>query len=173
MFVLAQADYLPIADREGTPFTIIRGGVWGTSSDTEAVDATRDFENNYGFYTTIDFMLFTEEHSKDQGLGVFFQYCWAPSDRDQVDQGIGGGVVYTGLLEGRDGDTWGVGCSQIQFSPELEAITGQASEIATEAFYKARLNDWFSIALDLQYISRPSGIYRDAMVAGFRFEVKF
>jgi len=136
-----------------------------------AVDGNGVFENNYGFYATIDRMLVTEEESDDQGLGLFFQYCWAPSDRNQVEQGIGGGLIYTGLLQGRDVDTCGVGCSQIQFSPELEALTGQKSEIATEVFYKARLNDWFSIIPDLQYITSPSGLYSDAMVAGFRFEV--
>lgn len=171
MFYIAQADYLPLADIEDAPLTIFRAGAWGSSSDTEAVDASRDFENNYGFYTTIDRMLIREHDSIDQGLGIFFQYCWAPSDRNQVDQGIGGGLVYTGLLPGRDIDTCGVGFSQIQFSPELEALTGQTSEDAIEAFYKVRVNDWCAIIPDLQYIARPSGIYSDAMVAGFRFEV--
>lgn len=171
MFFIAQADYLPFADREEAPLTIIRGGAWGSSSDTVAVDGNGVFENNYGFYATIDRMLVTEEESDDQGLGLFFQYCWAPSDRNQVEQGIGGGLIYTGLLQGRNVDTCGVGCSQIQFSPELEAITGQDFEIATEVFYKARLNDWFSIIPDLQYITSPSGFYSDAMVAGLRFEV--
>ncbi|WP_442483035.1 carbohydrate porin [Aeoliella sp. SH292] len=173
MFFIAQADYLPFAGPEDAPLTIIRGGAWGSSSDTEAVDATRVFENNYGFYATIDLKIFTEKKSEDQGLGVFVQYCWAPSDRNQVDQGIGGGLVYTGLLQGREADTCGIGCTQILFSDELEVITGQESEIATEVFYKARLNDWFSLTPDLQYITRPGGIYRDAMVAGFRFEVAF
>jgi porin len=171
MFFIAQADYMPLADCEDAPLTILRGGAWFSSSDTVAVDASRVFPNNYGFYATIDRMLLPEAESTEQGLGAFFQFCWAPSDRNQVEQGIGAGLVYTGLLEGRDEDTCGGGFSLIEFSPDLRATTGQTSENAIEVFYKARLRDWLAIIPDLQYIARPYGLERDAMVVGLRFEI--
>ena len=171
MFFIAQADYMPLADCDDAPLTILRGGTWFSSSDTESVDASRVFPGNYGFYTTVDRMLFPETESTDQGLGAFFQFCWAPSDRNPVDQGIGAGLVYTGLLEGRDEDTCGGGFSLIEFSPDLRATTGQTSENAIEIFYKDRPRDWLAIVPDLQYIARPSGIERDALVVGLRFEI--
>jgi porin len=116
-------------------------------------------------------MLLPEAESTDQGLGAFFQFSWAPSDRNMIDQGIGAGLVYTGLLPGRDEDTCGGGFSLVDFSPDLFATTGQTSENAIEVFYKARLRDWLAIIPDLQYIARPSGIERDAMVVGLRFEM--
>jgi porin len=171
LFFITQADYMPFADDENAPLTIIRGGAWFSSSDTEAVDASRVFSDNYGFYATVDRMLVPEAESTDQGLGAFFQFCWAPPDRNQVEQGIGAGLVYTGLLRDRDEDTCGGGFTLIEFSPSQHALTGQTSENAIEVFYKARLRDWLAIVPDLQYIARPSGLERDAMVAGIRFEI--
>jgi porin len=173
MFFIAQADYLPFADCDDAPLTIFRGGTWYSSSDTEAIDASHSFPDNYGFYVTIDRMLFSETKSADQGLGAFFQFSWAPPDRNMVDRGIGTGLVYCGLLPGRDEDTCGGGFSLIEFSSDLRATTGQTYENAIEVFYKARIRDWLAIAPDLQYIARPSGIERDAMVVGLRFEVNF
>jgi carbohydrate-selective porin OprB len=171
LFFIAQADYMPFADNEDAPLTIFRGGAWLSSSDTEAVDASRDFSNNYGFYVTVDRMLLREAESADQGLGAFGQFSWAPADRNYIDVGIGAGLVYTGLLPGRDADTCGGGFSLVEFSSNLRATTGQTNENAIEIFYKARLCDWLAIIPDLQYIARPSGIERDALVVGVRFEV--
>jgi porin len=171
MFFIAQADYLPFADCKDAPLTILRGGVWYSSSDTEAVDAGRVFAGNYGFYATVDRMLLPEAASADQGLGGFFQFSWAPSDRNDIDQNFGAGLVYTGLLPGRDCDTCGGGFSLVNFSSDLRDSTGQTSENAIEIFYKARLRDWLAIIPDLQYIARPNGIERDALVVGLRFEM--
>jgi porin len=171
MFLIAQADFLPLADCDQPPLAVFRAGAWLSTSDTEAVDESRSFSENYGFYTTVDRLLLPEAESVDQGLGAFFQFCWAPSDRNQVDLGIGAGLVYTGLLAGRDGDTCGAGFTRIEFSPDLTELTGQESENAVEVFYKARLHDWLAIVPDLQYIAHPSGLYRDALVAGLRFEM--
>jgi porin len=173
MFFIGQADYEPFADREEALLTLIRLGAWYTSSDTEAVDENSVYDGNYGFYVTVDRMLFTEADDAEQGLGAFFQFSWAPADRNQVDRNFGAGLVYRGLLPGRDTDTFGGGFSLIEFSPDLHEQTGQTSENAIELFYKAWPREWLAIQPDLQYIARPSGIERDALVAGLRFEVTF
>ena len=173
MFFIAQADYQPFADREDAKLTLLRFGSWYTSSDTEAVDTTSVYDGNYGFYTTVDRMLFSEADDPTQGLGAFFQFSWAPADRNSIDTNFGGGLVYNGLLPGRDTDTCGGGFSLVEFSPDLTIQTGQTSENAIEVFYKARLRDWLAIQPDLQYIVRPSGIERDALVAGLRMDVTF
>jgi porin len=171
MFFIAQADYMPNAECENAPSTTLRAGSWYTSSDTAAVDGAGSFDGNFGVYTTVDRMLIPECHAADQGLAGFFQYCWAPDDRNQVQHGIGAGLVYTGWYYGHDQDTCGLAFTLIQFSPELRQTTGQTNENAIEVFYKACLCDWLALTTDLQYIARPSGIYNDAMVVGLRFEI--
>ena len=173
MFFIGQADFQPFADREDSLLTIIRLGTWYTSSDTEAVDGGSIYEGNYGFYVTVDRMLWPEADDAEQGLGAFFQFSWAPSDRNMIDRNFGAGLVYRGLLPGRDEDTLGVGFSLVEFSPVLRDLTGQTSENAIELFYKARVREWLAIQPDLQYIARPSGIGRDALVVGLRFEASF
>ena len=173
LFFLTQADYQPFAECEGALLTVVKFGSWFTSADTNSVDALQTFDGNYGFYTTVDRMLFSERCADDQGLGVFFQFSWAPGDRNQVDRNFAAGLVYRGLLNDRDQDTCGVGYTGLFFSDELGAISGQTSEDVMELFYKARLRPWLSIQPDLQYIARPNGLERDALVAGARFEAVF
>ncbi len=173
MFFIGQADYQPFAENEDAPLTLIRCGSWFNSSDTNAVDGSRDYEGNYGFYTTVDQMLFTEGDDAEQGLGAFFQFSWAPANRNQVPLNYGGGLLFRGLIAGRDKDTLGAGFTLIEFSSVLQAQTGQTFENAVELFYKARLRDWLTVQPDLQYIVRPNGIQRDALVVGVRFEANF
>ena len=61
----------------------------------------------------------------------------------------------------------------VEFSPLISDQTGQTYENAVELFYKAQLRDWLSVQPDVQYIARPSGIERDALVTGFAFEAAF
>ncbi len=170
VFFIGQADYQPFADHEDARRTLIRFGGWCSSSHTEAVDASRVFENNFGLYVTAERMLLCEAGSADQGLGAFFQFSWAPPDRNQIDRAFGGGLLSRGLLPCRDQDTLGLGFSLVEFSPTLRELTGQTRENAVELFYKARLREGLAIQPDLQYIVRPSGIHHDALVVGVRVE---
>ncbi|MCC7474599.1 MAG: carbohydrate porin [Pirellulales bacterium] len=173
MFYIGQLDYQPWASCEEAPLAILRVGSWYTNSDTVTVDAGSVYEGNYGFYTTVDRMLLPEPGDCSQGLGAFAQYCWAPGDRNWVDIGYSGGLVYRGPIQCRDEDTMGVGFTVIEFSSDARAATGQTYENAIEVFYKARLRGGFAIQPDLQYIVQPSGIERDALVVGLRFEANF
>jgi len=173
VFFIGQADYQPCAECEDAPLTLLRIGGWYTNSDTLAVDGGGVFEGNYGFYATMDRMLLTECEAPEQGPGAFFQFSWAPEDRNQVGLNYGAGLVYRGLLPCRNEDTAGAGFSVIEFSPALGNPTGQTHENAIEVFYKARVKDGLNIQPDLQYIARPSGIQRDALVVGIRFESNF
>ena len=38
-------------------------------------------------------------------------------------------------------------------------------------FYKAQITPLMSVQPDIQYVISPSGIYRDALVVGVRFQV--
>ncbi len=171
LFFIGQADYQPFADIADASLTIVRFGSWYTTSDTLAVNTSSDFDNNYGFYTTLDRVLISESVDAAQGLGTFLQYALAPQDRNQIDVTYGGGLVYRGTLPNRDIDTLGIGFTVVEFSSALFPITGQTSENAIELFYKARLNDWLTVQPDMQYIARPSGIQRDSLVVGLQVEI--
>ena len=73
---------------------------------------------NHGYWLNIDQMLWIEPDSGDepQGLGVFAQYGWSPSDRNVVDRYHGLGLTYRGLLPQRDVDLIGVGLASAHFS---------------------------------------------------------
>ena len=171
LFFIGQLDYQPFADDEDALLTLIRIGGWCTGSDTVSLTGPTSFSSNYGLFTTIDQMLLVEPDDAEQGLGTFFQFSWAPSDRNQVDISYGGGLVYRGLLPGHDSDTLGLGFTLIDFSSALTDSIGQTNEHAVELFYKARIRDWFNVQPDLQYITRPYGLERDAIVVGVRVEV--
>jgi porin len=128
------------------------------------------YEGNHGFYCGAEQMIWKEKKAdkKDvQGFGAFVQYGWAPPDRNPATQYLGAGVVYKGLIPRRDEDTCGLGMAKVYFSDRLPDV---GSETAIELFYKVRLGKYVSLQPDLQYIAQPSGIYRDAFVAGLRFQ---
>lgn len=172
-FFIGQADWLPFIDMEDALLTQFRFGSWYVTSDTVAVDESVVFEDNHGFYVTVDQMLFTEKEDAEQGLGAFFHFSWAPQDRNQVVHNYAAGLVYRGLIDGRNEDTVGAAFTLIQMSPLLEPISGQTSENAIEVFYKARLRDWFTLQPDIQSIIRPNGLEKDALVVGVRCEIFF
>lgn len=173
MFTIGQLDFQPFSADAGELLTILRMGGWYTSSDPEAVDASSVFESNYGFYGTIDRMLWAERNDPTQGLGTFFMASWAPEDRNQVDWNYGAGFVYRGFFRNRDRDTMGIGLTSFKFSSILRNTTGATTEDALELFYKAQLRRGITVQPDLQYIARPSGLEQDALVAGMRMEINF
>jgi porin len=162
--------------QEQLPQTI-RLGAWHHSGDWEEIAAAdgRTFNQNYGVYASIDQLLWKEngEAGDEQGFGVFAQYGWAPGDRNMVDEYYGGGLLYRGWLAGRDTDLVGLGFASVLFSHQQHAIDGATRETAYELFYKWYVNRYISVQPDTQYIVQPSGIHRDALVTGVRFEIVF
>lgn len=171
LFLICHVQYEPSAGVEGARKTMIRLGMWRLTNDVYSNDGETIYDGDYGFYGTLDHLLVREADSEDQGLGVFFQTSWAPPDRNQIDRHFGGGITYRGLLNGRDEDTCGFGCTLIDFAGNLNELTGQTYECATELFYKYRFDTRAALQPDIQYITHPMGLERDALVAGVRFEL--
>jgi carbohydrate-selective porin OprB len=76
------------------------------------------------------------------------------------------GVVGRGTLPCRDDDVIGVG---VAYTELFQGGTNR--ETVTEVFYKAQLNPRLSLQPDLQYIGTPSGIFRDSLAVGLRFQM--
>jgi len=145
-------------------------------SESAGVSTARVFPHNYGVYLSFDQMLFRDKDdpAEHQGLGAFFQFGWAPQDRNELWRYYGAGLAYTGLLPGRDHDVLGVGFAHVRFSGRYRRIEeiGE-SETAIEFFYKTRLTHWMALQPDLQYVLTPGGREDNAVVAGLRFEISF
>lgn len=125
---------------------------------------------NHGVYMSGEQMIWNETGNKEesQGLGIFFQYGWAPESVNDVARYFGTGLVYKGLIPGRDEDTTGLGLADAMFSRYLD----RPPEQAVELFHKIHCSKYVALEPDLQYIANPSGLYRDAFVFGLRFEAK-
>ena len=145
-------------------------GNWGQIT---SAPAAKVFGHNYGFFASGDQLLFKEEYGTDdeQGLGVFFEFGWAPPDRNFIQEYYGAGLVYRGLIHNRDLDSIGIGVANIRFGQGTRDRNGLVYEHVTEGFYKARINDYLVIQPDIQFIANPGGNGRDALVAGIRFEL--
>lgn len=106
-----------------------------------------------------------------QGMAAFAGYYPRFPGEQPIAKSIGdsavGGFTYTGLFPGRDHDVFGVG---LAWSELFQGGTNQ--ETATEVFYKAFWTTKMSIQPDIQYITSPSGIFRDALAIGIRFEFR-
>lgn len=153
-----------------------RLGSWYQSGDWRQITPAAVgsvFGHNYGFWCTADQLLIVEDSSNDvgQGLGVFFEYGWAPEDRNFVAQSFGTGLVYRGLLADRDDDIAGIGLTSVLFGDPTRVVNGTTSEETWEVFYKYQVRSYFSVQPDVQFISNPGGNQQDALVVGLRCEV--
>jgi carbohydrate-selective porin OprB len=104
-------------------------------------------------------------------MTLFAGYYPRISGADIILESIGdsavAGVTYTGLLHGRDNDVLGLGVAWAELYQG-----GTNSETVTELFYRAAWTSRLSVQPDLQYISTPSGIFKDALALGMRFEFR-
>jgi porin len=110
------------------------------------------------------------EFGADQGWSIFAGLYPRFTDGEVKEDSIGSsavaGVVCTGLVDGRDHDSFGLGFS----SSELYR-GGTNQEQALELYYRAQLSPRIILQPDIQHIATPSGIYRDAIVVGTRLQI--
>ncbi|HVE16888.1 MAG TPA: carbohydrate porin [Chthoniobacterales bacterium] len=116
-----------------------------------------------------------------QGLGAFARISFDPQDRNFVGFYFDTGLVYTGLIPGRDDDAIGLalgyanltqGAAQTLFD---DGSRKNGYEMVIEGTYDAQITKWLHIQPDLQYIVRPggSGDLGNAFVLGGRVSVTF
>ena len=126
------------------------------------------------YYFQFEQVLYREcpcEEESGQGLAMFGGYYPRFPGEQRSVKAIGDssvvGVTYTGLLPGRDEDVLGIGIASAELFQG-----GTHRETVTEFFYRALLTPRVSLQPDVQYIASPSGIYRDSLAVGVRFELR-
>jgi len=154
-----------------------RFGLWNDSQPKAHSDASKNYRDDVGFYTSCDQMLIKENDGPEdsQGLGAFFRYGYAPAKRNDITNFFSAGFQYQGLFDGRDDDVLGVGFARGFFSDRAAMTYPEDSESVLEAYYNTRVTPWLSISPGIQYIANPggSGAAGDAVVLGVRAQMLF
>jgi porin len=155
-----------------------RFGLWHHSGEFAATGDKSDsktFSDNYGFYLMFDQLVFKEQSTgdNDQGLGIFFQFGWAPSDRNPLWRYVGAGFSYKGFLEGREHDTLGVGLNYSWLVDDDPAADSRTHLANIEVFYILRLTSWLSLQPDIQYYDNPGENGTAGFAAGLRWILRF
>lgn len=166
---ISELEYRYTTSRNQLPGIISFGMTYETPGEVSVGVIPRAF----GYYLQIEQMLYREADSTDdnpQGLSLFAQHY--PTNTNgrspfpEIPEDGLAGIVYRGLLRGRDEDVAGAGLGWVKLT---EGGTGE--EFMVELFYKAKINSTLSIQPDIQYINTPSGIYSNALVVGLRVQL--
>lgn len=178
--VVGEIGFIPNANK---PSGKIAVGAWYYSSEfDDSVDkdgsgnATQ--RNNKGAYIIGEHQLYSEQGAEDQGLSAFGRFGFADEDVNQFDYAWSAGVVYTGLVEGRDEGQLGFAVAGANNSDKY--ITSQtsstdSSETAIELTYGDNLTPWLAVQPNVQYVINPGTDPNkdNALILGSRFTLQF
>lgn len=142
-----------------SPYAKLAIGAWRYTSNSvenaagENIEATK----NNGLYILAERSVFHESGNPAQGMALFARYGVAESRINQVDRYFGSGMVYTGLIPGRDQDKLGLAVAVASNSDEYKRSDNAISdeEIAWELSYRVQITPWLAIQPDVQYIINP------------------
>jgi porin len=178
VFTLMELTCKPKSGRWGEPDGHYSVGVWyhnGNFVNTQNNSSSDTLSGNYGWYLMLDRLLFRERGIKsgDQGLGCFFQFGWAPEDRNSVTKYVGAGLTYKGLFAGRDKDELGIGLSHTWLIAK-EPVSGVSTKLTNlELFYKVQVNSWMSLQPDIQYYNNPGEDRNRGLAPGIRWVINY
>lgn len=149
--------------------------------DVDSLGEPVQHDDNNGLYILGEYNFFRESPESSQGATVFARFGLANDDVNQLDSYTGAGVVYTGLLPGRDEDTVGLAvavASNGDKYKKLEQSLGNFvddREIAVELSCRMKVLPWLVLQPDIQWIKNPgtNPLVRDATVFGLRSEIIF
>jgi porin len=175
LLAIAEAGYQwNQTDDTGMPGSITFGGYFD-SSDFDVLDQSgRSREGNYGFYLLLDQRVYREGGAdSDQGLTPWGALTLAPDRQiNTIPFSAAGGLVYQGLISGRDDDLTALAVYYGRFSDKLE---DQNAETVVEVNHRLQLAQWLYVTPDFQYIIRPNGQsdIDDAAVFGGEIGIEF
>ena len=173
--LVGEVNYL----RGGTKAAI---GLWTYTARMPDIRTSRALPGGHGDGGTYVFAerRLTGTRSDDaRGLAFWLRYGIADTRYNPIRSYLGGGLVYTGVVPGRDEDQAGLSFAAAAFAHRYrqnEAVAGRmigAREVVIEAAYRAAIAAWFSIQPDVQYVANPGGdrSLRDAVVIGLRVKI--
>jgi porin len=138
--------------------------------------------NSYGFYWHADQMVFPETPGSEQGLTVWSAFVLSPPQNiAKLPFQVNGGLVYRGLIPGRDDDYACFGVVYGKFSRNFACTVANAGEgypkyeLVFEWNYKIQLTKFAFVQPDIQWVINPGGTNRipNALVLGAQMGMVF
>lgn len=149
--------------------------------DVDSEGNPKQEQGTQGVYALIESELYREPEQITQGLSGFVRVGYADKKVNPIRWSASGGLVYTGLLPGRDEDVTGFGVSVASNSGTYKQAQRWADtpvlsrEVAYELTHWFPVTSWMSLQLTAQYIRHPSmdPSVQSARVIGLRHKVSF
>jgi len=122
----------------------------------------------YQVYATLQQKLWQSAAKPTGGLSGFLAVTYAPPGLNTIEHFVDGGLVYIGLVPGRDTDALGLFALFGQFSSDLRrsqvesGAPGMNHESILELNYQYNVTPWFYLQPDVQGVLRPNGTGRVA-----------
>ena len=121
------------------------------------------------------------DKSPTKGLSAFARAGFSPQSWSPCSFYSDGGLVYRGLIPGRDGDKAGIAFAYAQMGQLCNSTAAQSGcsgtgyEALAEFSYSIRVAPAIALQPDLQYILHPGGTqqYGNALVVGMRAVIDF
>lgn len=133
-----------------------------------------------GAYFLAEGHLLREPGTDGQGLSGFGRVGWANDRFNRFSQYLGAGLVYTGLVSGREADQMGLAVATAVNGEAYEVAQRRAgrpvtdAEVNVEVTYAAAVRPWLTVIGDLQYVVNPdtNPSLSNALVGGTRVVVE-
>ncbi len=174
-------------ERRFGDFARVEAGAWTYTAGFASLDqftttgAPRLVHGDDGVYALVEGRLLARPGAGsgdgDGGLSAWLRVGAANGDINPVQNYLGAGLVYTGLVKGREKDEVGVAIARAGFGPGARyqaRLSGRdiaSAETDLEATYRFVFRDWLNLQPDLQYVIDPHGDRHiaNALVVGLRF----
>jgi porin len=143
-------------DHTGMPGSVSLGGYVDTSDFSFLDGSGRTRGGSDGFYLLLDQMVYREGGvGSDQGLTPWGAFTLAPDQQiNTIPFSAAAGLVWQGLLPGRDDDLTALAVYYGSFSDKLN---DQSAETVVEANHRFQVGPWLYVTPDFQYVIRPDG----------------
>ncbi len=158
---------------------VLKVGGWKQFNDDFADFVTEEVEEgSSGMYAIVDQTIW--KGSDDSSVVVFGRISASSEQQNLMDFYFDTGIVFTGLVDGRPSDSFGVAYAYGNISDrfvERQVLDGEtilsSHEAAIEFNYTAQLMPGWTITPDAQYIWNPGGRVADPERPGQRVENAF
>ena len=156
-FWIGEADWQP----QGFAFLRLGLGGWHYSGRFERLDGSGENGSTRGGYAFVEGVLFNEAGTRDQGLSGFARIGRADQRVNRFASQQAVGLVYTGLIPGRDEDVLGLGLSSVRNGDDFlglvarDAGRARRHETLVELTYHCKVRPWLSVQPSIQYAIHP------------------
>ncbi len=161
-------------------------GAWRYSSrfddqlDTDSAGVPIQ-RKNFGVYAMGERTLWKANPDGSRGVDGFLRLGWATGAVNQIDQAIGAGLLWRGPFESRPKDKLSFGIAAEHNSHPWRCAAraageaAPAAEISYELSYRARINEWFALQPDVQWLRNhgEAPVSKNALVLGLRLDFTF